>query len=182
MFLNIFFFWKVVLLNGNWDTRNKIPNIVAEMHEVKMEDINTAWGNNEILQSNIRSQINMNNQWVQEQTGLSSSPQGSDSGLGNDSPEGNLSWLLNFKLDDLPGLPGMNTEEDFSTSRLNLEEEMRNLVSDYPQPQQNIYNGQRKVTATNNGHRTSPVYIQDNHNTKTQFQYDSQKVQNVSTP
>lgn len=79
----------MVLLNGGWDTGGgRIPSLVAEVRGVKLEEMG-AWGGGACWSAG---------------SVATPSPHGSDSGLGSDSPDRNLSWLLNFKLDELPGL------------------------------------------------------------------------------
>lgn len=99
------------LVNGYWDTNtdsNTVPKIVAEMHNVKLEDLQNTWvneaGDTFYLNTGMDTQQDPLKHKAEEFT--VASPGGSDSGLGSDSPEGNLSWLLNFKLDEIPGLQG----------------------------------------------------------------------------
>lgn len=85
---------QVVLINGNWDTSNKIPNIIAEMHNVNIEE----------LQS-YQNSCSANKQMKMEQD-YAPSPLSTDSGIEGDCSEGNLSWLLNYKIHELPPVPG----------------------------------------------------------------------------
>lgn len=82
--------FQVVLLNGNWDTSNKIPNIIAEMHNVNIEELQS-------LQSSKQIKLEMD---------YASSPLSTDSGIEGDCSDGNLSWLLNYKIHELPPVPG----------------------------------------------------------------------------
>lgn len=89
----------MVLLSGNWDTSNQIPNIIAEMHNVditKLQALQTSWGNKQSDPSIKLESLNC----------ITSSPRGSDSGIEGDCVEGNLSWLLNYKINELPPVPG----------------------------------------------------------------------------
>lgn len=72
------------------------------MHNVKLEEIQNTWA----ADNSDRFFVGMQDSKFKRDEFVTSSPQGSDSGLGSDSPEGNLTWLLNFKLDEIPGLPG----------------------------------------------------------------------------
>ncbi|XP_074025518.1 uncharacterized protein isoform X3 [Leptinotarsa decemlineata] len=94
---------KVLLVNGCWDTSNKIPNIVAEMHNFNTEDF-----------SNLR-----NGDVVQESSRdlTSPSPRSSDSGIESDCTDGSLSWLLNYKIHELPPVPDATSSENTGTPR-----------------------------------------------------------------
>ncbi|KAK9736921.1 Forkhead domain [Popillia japonica] len=88
---------EVVLLNGNWDTSNKIPNIIAEMHNVNVEELQTLQNSNTCSNSKqIKLELN---------DCATPSPLGSDSGIEADCADGNLSWLLNYKIHELPPVP-----------------------------------------------------------------------------
>ncbi|KAJ3627481.1 hypothetical protein MTP99_014855 [Tenebrio molitor] len=86
---------EVLLVNGCWDTSNKIPNIVAEMHNIHTEDI-------KVLQNTCS--------FSESRDFLNPSPRGSDSGIESDCTDGNLSWLLNYKIHELPPVPDASTE------------------------------------------------------------------------
>ncbi|GJQ69168.1 hypothetical protein Trydic_g6322 [Trypoxylus dichotomus] len=86
---------EVVLLNGNWDTSNKIPNIIAEMHNVNVEE----------LQSLQNTCSNSKQIKLELNECATPSPLGSDSGIEADCADGNLSWLLNYKIHELPPVP-----------------------------------------------------------------------------
>lgn len=126
---------KIALLNGDWDILSTVPTIVAEMHNVNLEELL-------VLKEITTSISNDNNPTDCRGTGLggkqmklegvldhstggftsmmtnagssnvpvfkdTSSPLGSDSGIEGDSTDGNLSWLLNYKINELPPVPGM---------------------------------------------------------------------------
>lgn len=82
------------------------------MHNVKLEELQSTWvgdtGDAFLIDSHDPLKLKS-----EHFTYPLPSPRGSDSGLGSDSPEGNLSWLLNFKLDEIPGLPGTCTKHPF---------------------------------------------------------------------
>lgn len=82
--------FQVVLLNGNWDTSNKIPNIIAEMHNVNIEELQN-------FQSSKHLKLDGES---------AASPVTSSEGLASDCSDGNLSWLLNYKIHELPPVPG----------------------------------------------------------------------------
>lgn len=91
----------MVLLNGSWDTSNKIPNIIAEMHNVNIEELQAlqnTWGSKLAEPS---TKLNMGHC-------VTPSPRGSDSGIEGDCTDGNLSWLLNYRIHELPPVPGYN--------------------------------------------------------------------------
>lgn len=88
--------FQVVLLNGNWDTSNEIPNIIAEMHNVNVEELQSLQGT---CSSSKQIKLETNDC-------PAPSPLGSDSGIEGDCSEGNLSWLLNYKIHELPPVPG----------------------------------------------------------------------------
>ncbi|XP_028133674.2 forkhead box protein O1-A-like isoform X2 [Diabrotica virgifera virgifera] len=90
---------EVVLVNGCWDTTNRIPNIVVEMH-VNTKDINGL--NNCTLK---------NGDFDSPRDVTSPSPRGSDSGIESDCTEGSLSWLLNYKIQELPPVPDATATE-----------------------------------------------------------------------
>ncbi|XP_022904760.1 uncharacterized protein [Onthophagus taurus] len=85
----------VVLLNGNWDTSNEIPNIIAEMHNVNVEE----------LQGCLHRGVSSKHLKMESTVDALGSPMGSDSGIEGDCSEGNLSWLLNYKIQELPPVP-----------------------------------------------------------------------------
>ncbi|XP_017768124.1 PREDICTED: uncharacterized protein LOC108556500 [Nicrophorus vespilloides] len=117
---------QVVLLNGNWDTSYKIPNIIAEMHHVNIDDLQAYKAEHQFLEqhdfegrrrssssgcsANKQIKIEMNNS-----TTLMNnvpSPIGSDSGIEMDCcSDGNLSWLLNYKINELPPVPGEKRDQ-----------------------------------------------------------------------
>lgn len=85
------------MLNGSWDTSNEIPNIVAEMHNVNIEEL-------KVLQNTCSNkQIEL---LTKNEDYVASSPKDNDSGIEVDCSEGNLSWLLNYKINELPPVPG----------------------------------------------------------------------------
>lgn len=85
------------MLNGSWDTSNEIPNIVAEMHNVNIEEL-------KVLQNTCSNkQIEL---LTKNEEYITSSPKDNDSGIEVDCSEGNLSWLLNYKINELPPVPG----------------------------------------------------------------------------
>lgn len=86
-----------MLLNGNWDTSNKIPNIIAEMHNVNVEELQSLQNNTCSNNKQIKLELN---------DCATPSPLGSDSGIEADCTDGNLSWLLNYKIHELPPVPG----------------------------------------------------------------------------
>ncbi|XP_063908972.1 uncharacterized protein LOC135126770 isoform X3 [Zophobas morio] len=88
-------FNEVLLVNGCWDTSNKIPNIVAEMHNIQTEEIKA-----------LQNTCSFND----SRDFLNPSPRGSDSGIESDCTDGNLSWLLNYKIHELPPVPDASTE------------------------------------------------------------------------
>lgn len=80
-------------MNGNWERGlGRIPSLVAEVRGVKLEEMGS-WGGGAGAGT-----VGQVPPWA--------SPARSDSGLGPEhSPERNsLSWLLNFRLEQLPGL------------------------------------------------------------------------------
>lgn len=84
-----------MLLNGSWDTSSRIPCIVAEMHNVNEEEL-------QLFQR--RQQRQQEQARMRE---LVASPGGSDSaGAEADCADVNLSWLLNYKIQELPPVPG----------------------------------------------------------------------------
>lgn len=83
---------QVLLVNGCWDTSNKIPNIIAEMHNVNTDEFT----HNSIFKNDLNESRDF----------ISPSPRGSDSGIESDCTDGNLSWLLNYKIHELPPVPG----------------------------------------------------------------------------
>ncbi|XP_064212262.1 forkhead box protein N5 isoform X2 [Tribolium castaneum] len=85
---------EVLLVNGCWDTSNRIPNIVAEMHNIHSEEIKA-------LQT---CSFNESRDF------LNPSPRGSDSGIESDCTDGNLSWLLNYRIHELPPVPDTSAE------------------------------------------------------------------------
>lgn len=91
---NMFHYLQVVLVNGCWDTTNKIPNIVAEMH-VNTEDFSPIQNVGIFKSTELDSRDLING-----------SPRSSDSGIESDCTDGNLSWLLNYKINELPPVPG----------------------------------------------------------------------------
>ncbi|KAJ8978540.1 hypothetical protein NQ317_009483, partial [Molorchus minor] len=82
----------VVLVNGCWDTTNKIPNIIAEMHNVNTEEFTHT-------NSVFKNYFNDSREFINP------SPRSSDSGIEADCADGNLSWLLNYKIHELPPVP-----------------------------------------------------------------------------
>lgn len=82
------------MVNGCWDTTNKIPNIVAEMH-VNTEDF-----------SSLQNSTIFKNTELNSREFINGSPRSSDSGIESDCTDGNLSWLLNYKIHELPPVPG----------------------------------------------------------------------------
>ncbi|GLV31976.1 forkhead domain 3F [Carabus blaptoides fortunei] len=110
------FLEQVYLVNGYWDTytdSTAVPKIVAEMHNVKLEELQHTWiteaGDTFFVNTVLDTHTDPLKLKAEVFT-AAPSPGGSDSGFGNDSPEGNLSWLLNFKLDEIPGLPDYATQ------------------------------------------------------------------------
>ncbi|KAJ8949583.1 hypothetical protein NQ318_016214 [Aromia moschata] len=96
---------NVVLVNGCWDTTNKIPNIIAEMHNVNTEEFTQNSPHFKHYLSDSRDVINP-------------SPRGSDSGIESDCTDGSLSWLLNYKIHELPPVPdALNSENNFQCIR-----------------------------------------------------------------
>ncbi|KAG5897195.1 hypothetical protein JTB14_022550 [Gonioctena quinquepunctata] len=93
---------EVLLVNGCWDTSNKIPNIVAEMHNVNTEDFNSL-RNGDMVHESPRDLT-------------SPSPRGSDSGIESDCTDGSLSWLLNYKIHELPPVPDATSLENSHTT------------------------------------------------------------------
>lgn len=93
-------FFQVVLLNGSWDTSNKIPNIIAEMHNVNIEELRVLQNTCPNKQLEIFTKHNCSTEYAVP------SPKGSDSGIEVDCSDGNLSWLLNYKIHELPPVPG----------------------------------------------------------------------------
>lgn len=95
--------FQVVLLNGSWDTSNRIPNIIAEMHNVNIEEL-------KVLQNTC---ITKPKDFIPKQQDsveyIVPSPRDSDSGIEVDCSDGNLSWLLNYKIHELPPVPGKRT-------------------------------------------------------------------------
>nr|CAI5865391.1 unnamed protein product [Callosobruchus analis] len=96
---------EVVLVNGSWDTTNKIPNIVAEMRNVNAEDFNHL--------QNIPRFPSID---AEPRNFTSPSPRGSDSGIESDCTDGNLSWLLNYKIHELPPVPDVSNTENITPS------------------------------------------------------------------
>lgn len=98
------------LVNGHWDTHtdsNTVPKIVAEMHNVKLDELQNTWVNEAGDAFYVNTGMDTQDPpKLKADEFTAASPGGSDSGLGSDSPEGSLSWLLNFKLDEIPGLQG----------------------------------------------------------------------------
>lgn len=72
------------------------------MHNVQTEDI-----------SSFQTIFKGSNEEVGNSRDLvSPSPKGSDSGIESDCADGNLSWLLNYKIRELPPVPGMLSFSD----------------------------------------------------------------------
>ncbi|CAH1964823.1 unnamed protein product [Acanthoscelides obtectus] len=94
---------EVVLVNGCWDTTNKIPNIVAEMRNVNAEDFNQL--------QNLPRFPSID---AEPRNFTSPSPRGSDSGIESDCTDGNLSWLLNYKIQELPPVPDASNAENIA--------------------------------------------------------------------
>lgn len=91
---------QVIFINGNWNcatattNKNKLSKNIGEiMHNVNIEE----------LQQSLQ---HGNGKQMKFETGdYVPSPLSSDSGIEGDS-DGNLSWLLNYKIHELPPVPG----------------------------------------------------------------------------
>lgn len=101
---------EVVLLNGRWDTSNEIPHIVAEMHNVNMEEL-------EVIQNTWGKKFVKSPENTDMTSCIAASPRGSDSGIEGDCSDGNLSWLLNYRIHELPPVPDCTTtDQQYSLS------------------------------------------------------------------
>ncbi|XP_019864678.1 uncharacterized protein LOC109593975 [Aethina tumida] len=87
---------KLLLVNGYWDTSGELPHIVAQMHTVP-EDFNTNYKDIDVM--------------IDTRESTNQSPRGSDSGIDSDCTDGNLSWLLNYKIHELPPVPDISSSE-----------------------------------------------------------------------
>ncbi|XP_057660848.1 forkhead box protein A2-B-like [Diorhabda carinulata] len=92
---------EVYLVNGYWDTTSKVPNIIADMH------VNTK--DNGLSCVTLKS-----GDFDSPRDVTSPSSRGSDSGIESDCTEGNLSWLLNYKIQELPPVPDASGAESIN--------------------------------------------------------------------
>ncbi|KAL1492249.1 hypothetical protein ABEB36_012727 [Hypothenemus hampei] len=144
----------VILLNGGWDVyNNKTP---ANMHNVQTEEFSSIFH----LQDT-GDRFRNNNGHNTNRDLVSPSPRGSDSGIESDCADGNLSWLLNYKIRELPPVPDSASTID----NLITESKLTNVPpppppTSPPQPpvQEVIinegYKGLRQIT--NNSQRKPP--------------------------
>ncbi|XP_060524541.1 uncharacterized protein LOC132700958 isoform X2 [Cylas formicarius] len=86
----------VLLLNGCHSDK------VSDMHNVRKEDFT-------MLQGSVQCDAN----------DITPSPRGSDSGIESDCADGNLSWLLNYKIQELPPVPDAATETVETNNKTN---------------------------------------------------------------
>ncbi|XP_050296373.1 forkhead box protein I1c-like [Anthonomus grandis grandis] len=114
---------EVVLLNGNsWDPCGKQPyNKMTEL-----------LSSNSQVQTQDYTAFNLNGDFERPGSGVSHSqylvspsPRGSDSGIESDCTDGNLSWLLNYKIRELPPVPDSGTIE----STVSSEEKIVKIVT-----------------------------------------------------
>lgn len=105
--------FQVVLLNGSWDTSTRIPSIVAEMHNVNVDELRVFQRRQQVQQ-----QQQIQQQLPQEvvKREVVSSPAISDCAQEIDCTDSNLSWLLNYKIQELPPVPGKYWNESFRTN------------------------------------------------------------------
>lgn len=86
----------MVLLNGSWDTSTRIPSIVAEMHNVNVDELRVFQRRQQVQQQQ--------QQEIKRETVPSSGS--SECSQEADCADSNLSWLLNYKIQELPPVPG----------------------------------------------------------------------------
>ncbi|XP_030752012.1 forkhead box protein O-like isoform X2 [Sitophilus oryzae] len=97
----------VILVNSYWNQTNKTQNFIPEMHNVQNEEFSAFPG---LLKSS---------DLMDTRDLVSPSPRGSDSGIESDCADGNLSWLLNYKIQELPPVPdSTSTENLLNTTRM----------------------------------------------------------------
>lgn len=85
---------QVILLNGNWNSYSHNTNnyVQPEMHNVHTQEFTS-------LQNTIFKSVG-------EASSTANDAVSSDSGIESDCTDGNLSWLLNYKIRELPPFPG----------------------------------------------------------------------------
>ncbi|KAF7284117.1 hypothetical protein GWI33_022576 [Rhynchophorus ferrugineus] len=131
---------EVILVNGSWDTSSRIPNLVAEMRNEHLDDFNS-------LQGPFK-----NGDMMDSRDLVSPSPRGSDSGIESDCADGNLSWLLNYKIQELPPVPDSVSTENV----LNGSSRMVNGMQPKPINEIVISEGYRAVNQKCTGPKKPP--------------------------
>ncbi|CAH1176248.1 unnamed protein product [Phaedon cochleariae] len=134
---------EVLLVNGCWDTTNKIPNIVAEMHNVKSEDFRTLH-NGDIINDSPRDL-------------KSPSPRGSDSGIESDCTDGNLSWLLNYRIHELPPVPDVSASENSQMTEIDAGNQLQQtLLHEVPRIENSLSNQSNKSSQAHSYRYSGP--------------------------
>ncbi|CAH0558886.1 unnamed protein product [Brassicogethes aeneus] len=99
---------RLLLVNGCWDTSNKIPNIIADLHNVSSDE----------FQSMQNISFKEHDFMTDSKEFTNRSPRDSDSGIESDCTDGNLSWLLNYKIHELPPVPDTLSSDQLIENRI----------------------------------------------------------------
>ncbi|KAF5298579.1 hypothetical protein FQR65_LT09673 [Abscondita terminalis] len=89
---------ELVVLNGNWKTSIQNPNTISKMHNVNIEEL-------QAIQNTWDNKLMKSSQKLDTGSSITPSPRSSDSGVESDCTDGNLSWLLNYRIHELPPVP-----------------------------------------------------------------------------